>query len=108
MLQVRRREMEVEQKHRDELKRQAEAAKEAERSAKYQLALAREEERKMVGFELGTRSCACAELGASCLVLVGLTPVLVAGCIQDDVGVHGGGTGCLPVLSCIALWRSQS
>lgn len=40
--------MEAEQKHRDELKRQAEAAKEAERSAKYQLALAREEERKMV------------------------------------------------------------
>lgn len=49
LLQVRRAEMESEQKRHDELKRQAEAAKEEERSAKYQLALAREEERKMVG-----------------------------------------------------------
>lgn len=32
----------------DELKRQAEAAKETERQAKYQLALAREDERKQV------------------------------------------------------------
>lgn len=40
--------MEAEQKRHDELKRQAEAAKEAERAAKYELALAREEERKMV------------------------------------------------------------
>lgn len=48
LLQVRRAEMEAEQKCHDELKRQAEAAKEEERSAKYQLALAREEECKMV------------------------------------------------------------
>lgn len=40
--------MEAEQKRHDELKHQAEAAKEEERSAKYQLALAREEECKMV------------------------------------------------------------
>jgi hypothetical protein len=46
--EVRRAEMEAEQKRHDELKRQAETAQEAERSAKYQLALAREEERKMV------------------------------------------------------------
>lgn len=45
--EVRRREMEEERRQQDELKRQAEAAQEAERSAKYQLALAREEERKM-------------------------------------------------------------
>lgn len=44
--------METEQKHRDELKRQAEAANEAERSAKYQLALAREEDRKMVSYAM--------------------------------------------------------
>jgi hypothetical protein len=53
-LQVRRAEMEAEQKRHDELKRQAESAQEAERAAKYQLALAREEERKMV------RSSHCA------------------------------------------------
>jgi hypothetical protein len=46
--QARRLEMEAEHKHQDELKHQAEAAKEAERKAKYELALAREEERKMV------------------------------------------------------------
>lgn len=46
--QVRRLEMEAEHKRQDELKHQAEAAKEAERKAKYELALAREEERKMV------------------------------------------------------------
>lgn len=48
-MQVRRAELDAEQKRHDELKRQAEAAQEQERSAKYQLALAREEERKMVG-----------------------------------------------------------
>jgi hypothetical protein len=40
--------MEAEHKRQDELKHQAETAKEAERKAKYELALAREEERKMV------------------------------------------------------------
>ncbi|KAF8064553.1 AVT1D [Scenedesmus sp. PABB004] len=45
--EARRAELEAEQRRTDELKRQAEAAKEAERAAKYQLALAREEERKM-------------------------------------------------------------
>ena len=43
---MRRAELEADQRRLDELKRQAEAAKETERSAKYQLALAREEERK--------------------------------------------------------------
>lgn len=47
-VQVRRAELEAEQKRHDELKRQADAAQERERTAKYQLALAREEERKMV------------------------------------------------------------
>lgn len=47
-VQVRRTQLEVEQRRMDELKRHAESAKEAERQAKYQLALAREEERKMV------------------------------------------------------------
>lgn len=47
-LKVRRAELEAEHRRQDELKRQAEQAQEAERSAKYQLALAREEERKMV------------------------------------------------------------
>jgi hypothetical protein len=45
--------MEAEDKRQDELKHQAEAAKEAERKAKYELALAREEERKMVSMGLG-------------------------------------------------------
>jgi hypothetical protein len=40
--------MEAEHKRQDELKHQAETAKEAERKAKYELALEREEERKMV------------------------------------------------------------
>lgn len=47
-VQVRRAELDAEQKRHDELKRQAGAAQEQERTAKYQLALAREEERKMV------------------------------------------------------------
>lgn len=52
--------MEAEQKRHDELKRQAEAAKETERSAKYQLALGREEERKMVsGSSCAVSSCKC-------------------------------------------------
>lgn len=51
--------MEAEQHHRDELKRQAEAAKEAERQAKYQLALAREEERKMVRGSTFEQGCEC-------------------------------------------------
>jgi len=55
-VQVRRTQLEAEQRRMDELKRQAESAKEVERSAKYQLALAREEERKMV-----RASAACRE-----------------------------------------------
>lgn len=45
---MRRAELEAEHRRMDELKRQAEAAKETERQAKYQLALAREDERKQV------------------------------------------------------------
>jgi hypothetical protein len=56
--QARRLEMEAEHKRQDELKHQAEAAKEAERKAKYELALAREEERKMVsGRGVATNWC---------------------------------------------------
>lgn len=49
--------MESEHKRQDELKHEAEAAQEAERKAKYELALAREEEHKMVRHGAGWLRC---------------------------------------------------
>lgn len=74
---VRRHELAIQHKQQEELKRQAEAAKEAERCAKYELALAREEERKMVctGGDLSTSAaaacpfhhCGCTAPWSSCV-----------------------------------------